>query len=268
MLVSVSLCFGYTDDVIPGTKPTAVAKSKSSPAGGATVSGLPLNNPNAWASPSRSVPLSPPGLGPPPGLTRNASGSSQGMPSTPLELSSPSLSHLTDNFSGLTMSESQEADLYGLAHSPDITGVGYVAEYELDGYRYDDIPTTTDNGVDNLWADVKPTPQAKDEVVCPVHRGNQCKKGICAAYGDELKKWKRNLDKEKEHNGNGKNGNGGGKGHRNGNANNGNGQTEARKSVAGKKGGRAISSVARSRSDSPHNASATRGIIDAEDPWN
>lgn len=184
----------------PGAKPivTSASQAPVAPRIG-TGRGVPLNSPTAWGTGVASLPAAPPGLPSPPGLSNSASA-----------VDAPGYSHLQEDFTRISLSPSQEANLYGsVLASPELTDEGYLASWEqvkTDDSAWSGAPTSSahqEDIVENLWGEYD-TPPVKemDVVVCPVHTGKQCKKGICQAYATELRK----------KNGKGGAGNGGGKG--------------------------------------------------------
>lgn len=148
---------------------------------------------------SSTVPMRPPGLPhpagitgaaypPPPGLihdsTSTTSTSSFGLLSPPLE----------EQFVRISISPSQEAALSGLTldSSPDLAA-GYVASWQQvkpEETLWAD--TYADNGgevIENLWADADDDEKKENpEDICPVHPGQTCKKGICKARAEMEKK--------------------------------------------------------------------------------
>ncbi|KAJ7592067.1 hypothetical protein C8J56DRAFT_932528 [Mycena floridula] len=267
----------------PAPPPNAAPKSAwtrpmtvTAPPAGA-VQGVPLTSPNAWASkppanawgPKPAGPVSPPGL--PPRMSRETSGSggsgasggsgsSGSQPSTPVD-------QVQNQFTTVSISESQEAELYGgmvdIVHDE---ATAYIAEYEIGGYGDTYNYSAQDSKVvDNLWGEETQPAKPTDEVVCPVHTGKQCKKGICAAYGDALRKHEREKkEKEREERGlsGGSNAKRGNKQTRNGGNRGGNG---TKRNVVVDSSG--FSTVTKKTGSSRGGSSRGASEVDEEDPW-
>ncbi|KAK7057940.1 hypothetical protein R3P38DRAFT_2843746 [Favolaschia claudopus] len=161
-------------------------------------------------------PVVPPGLGiaepsSPPGLSRGPSGASS------TSTASIEVNSLADGFVGVTISPSQEANLYGAGQdlaSPDPNA--YVAEWEkmpiVDPETLWPAYTPVGGNGDSEWGEWDPkdgqnlwgeeagddkevNKKPPDTVMCRVH-GTICKKGICSEYAKMVREKERE-EKEK-----------------------------------------------------------------------
>ncbi|TFK33533.1 hypothetical protein BDQ12DRAFT_657809 [Crucibulum laeve] len=202
------------------TQPTPRAGPSAPPAWGITRSAPSVPNPpgHNLPTPPHTASNSPSPLTypSPPGLTRNPSNAPQAGPS--------SIAHVTEQLVNVTLSPSQERNLYLLGEgdddeeefvSRDPTEENYLPEWETAAVRKAEqdiwnlkaqaIPEVVDENL-NLWGadEERPKPEV---ILCPTH-GIACKKGICK----DMAKIVRDMERAKTAKpaGRGKQGSGGG----------------------------------------------------------
>lgn len=139
----------------------------------------------------------------PPGFVRGTSVIILEEPGSGAQAHHDHLRTVTEGFVSISLSPSQEANLYGLPQDTSPDPNTYVAEYERVAIvdtppNWDSSSKANGEEKDSLWDDFDGAHRGKqpDAILCPAH-GVICKKGICQEYSKILREKEK---KEREAN--------------------------------------------------------------------